>query len=142
MALIVDCHDFLTRKMVAAARKAQVTKIEESLPSWLQSVHCTVSSSPASGPKVNYWRVTYKCPGCNVKHQPKGYWTKTSTQESVAFDIAEKIHAVHGSCNTAPPTKLSAKLGLVDEVTVIALALEKRNRDLTAQARVVTGSSG
>ena len=100
--------------MVAAARKAQVTKIEESLSSWLQSVHCTVSSSPASGPKVNYWRVTYKCPGCNVKHQPKGYWTKTSTQESVAFDIAEKIHAVHGSCNTAPPTKSGEFIAVQD----------------------------
>lgn len=123
--------------ITADLKETQKAKIREALPSWLQPLHCTISPTPSTGKYVNYWCTTYKCPGCQNKHQPKAYWKEgTSTQATVAKEMAQKIDDKHGRCNVTAPTKTPASGSKADEITAIMESQEKRNRDLETQVTV------
>ena len=89
--------------MSAASKDAQKSKILESLPSWIDRAVCTVSPSPPTGKKVNFWTVSFRCSCCSGPGirppQVKVYWKKDSTQESLADEMAQKIDAIHGPHN-------------------------------------------
>lgn len=125
--------------------KSQHDKIRDKLPSFmLDRDTCNIARSPPSG-KLNYWVTTYTCP-CMAERprnttQTKAYWKPGSTQDSLAAEMASKIDAVHAQhyCPQSTPTTGVYSNGTM--VIAIAKELEQRNRDLTAQVRVVLGSS-
>ena len=80
--------------------------------------------------------------------QTKVYWKSTSTQDSIAAEMASKIDSLHGQhhCpSTAPSTTGVYSNGdMVDSAIGIAQHFQKRNLELEAQAsrvgsRVVVG---
>lgn len=122
--------------MTGSLKATQKFQIIEALPSWLDPHLCTISPTPATGKKVEYWRTTYRCPGCHAKHQAKAYLKAGSTQASVAGDMAQKIDDAHGRCNvktTETPASTAGVMSsseMVHEAISIAQVYEKRNREL------------
>ena len=124
------------------ANKTQYDKIRDRLPSFMPDRDtCNIARHPRTGRKVNCWITTFKCPCQHEVVQTKAYWKPGSTQDSLAAEMASKIDAVHAQhyCPQSTPTTGVYSNGTM--VIAIAKELEQRNRDLTAQVRVVLGSS-